>query len=44
MIKVFTGPVKSGKTKQLIKEAIKQQSLGKTILFYNLGGRENLRL
>lgn len=34
MIKVFTGPVKSGKSKELIKEAIKQQSLGKTILFY----------
>ena len=36
MIKVFTGPVKSGKTKELVKEAIKQQALGKSIIFYNL--------
>lgn len=34
MIKIFTGPVKSGKTKELVKNAIDQQALGKSIIFY----------
>lgn len=34
MIKIFTGPVRSGKSKELVKNAIAQQASGKSIIFY----------